>query len=108
MQGSLVNCAEIACAPSRATVKSPPAWRWIESFAQPKFAMSMSLTVFSFAMLGRLSGFEDRAHRAWERTTKYYENVRVALEVQARLKEWADEQDRICNLNQPKECVPCK
>lgn len=119
---------EVTHGPSRAIVKSSWARRqlgawfgaWIEPILQPRFAMSMALTVLSFAMLGRLSGIEvrqlkpsdldpvkvwmaveDRAHRAWERTMKYYENVRVVFEIQARLKEWTDEQAESGNGQNP-------
>jgi anti-sigma factor RsiW len=115
---------EVAHGPSRAIVKSSWARRWfgkwIEPVLQPRFAMSMALTVLSFAMLGRLSGIEvrqlkpsdldpvkvwmaveDRAHRAWERTMKYYENVRVVFEIQARLREWTDEQADSGNRQNP-------
>lgn len=106
---------EITSGPSRAAVK--PSWvrrvfgKWLEPVLQPRFAMGMAMTVLSFAMLGRFSGIqvrqltpsdldpvkilmaaEDRAHRAWERTVKYYESLRLVFEIQTRLKEWTDEQ----------------
>jgi len=64
------------------------------------------------AMLGRLSGIEvrqlspadldpvkvwmaaeDRVHRTWERSVKYYENLRLVFEIQTQLKEWTDQAD---------------
>ena len=38
---------------------------------------------------------EDRVQRTWERTVKYYENLRVVFEIQTQLKEWTDEQPTI-------------
>jgi hypothetical protein len=74
---------------------------------QPRFAMGMAMTILSFSMLGRLAGVEvrqlktsdlqpakvwaavdDKAHRAWARAVKYYENLRLVYEVQTRLQEW--------------------
>jgi anti-sigma factor RsiW len=105
---------EISSGPSRAQVK--PSWtrrifgRWLEPILQPRYAMGMAMTVLSFAMLGRFTGIhrqltaadldpvkiwmatEDRAQRVWERSVKYYENLRVVFEIQTQLKEWTDEQ----------------
>jgi anti-sigma factor RsiW len=107
---------EVTVGPSRAVVK--PSWtrrifgKWLEPVLQPKFAMGMAMTVLSFAMLGRFSGIEvrqlkpsdldpvkvwtaaeDRVHRTWERTVKYYENLRVVYEIQTQLREWTDQAD---------------
>lgn len=106
---------EITDGPSRAQVK--PGWvrrifgKWLEPVLQPRYAMGMAMTILSFAMLGRFSGIEvrhltladldpvkvysaaeDRAQRTWERTVKYYENLRVVFEIQTQLKEWTDQQ----------------
>lgn len=106
---------EITSGPSHAAVK--PSWirrlfgKWLEPILQPRYAMGMAMTVLSFAMLGRLSGIEvrqlspsdldpvkvwmaaeDRVHRTWERSVKYYENLRLVFEIQTQLKEWTDEQ----------------
>jgi anti-sigma factor RsiW len=106
---------EITDGPSRA--HSRPSWsrrvfgRWLEPVFQPRYAMGMAMTILSFAMLGRFSGIEvrqlhpsdldpvkvwmaaeDRVQRTWERTVKYYENLRVVYEIQSQLKEWADQQ----------------
>ena len=72
--------------------------------------MGLAMTILSFAMLGRLSGIEvrqlkpsdldpvkvwaaaeDRVHRGWERTMKYYENLKVVFEIQTRIREWNDQ-----------------
>ncbi|MEO8662709.1 MAG: hypothetical protein ABI693_29885, partial [Bryobacteraceae bacterium] len=36
---------------------------------------------------------DDRAHRTWERTVKYYESLRLVYEIQARLKEWTEQEE---------------
>ena len=80
---------------------------------RPRLVMSMAMTVFSFAMLARLLGMpqrqlqpsdlspanvwaavDDRVTRAWQRTVKFYESIRVVYQIQSRLREWQDEQDR--------------
>jgi anti-sigma factor RsiW len=105
---------EITSGPSHAQVK--PSWirrvfgKWLEPILQPRYAMGMAMTVLSFAMLGRFTGIhrqltasdldpvkiwmatEDRAQRVWERSVKYYENLRVVFEIQTQLKEWTEEQ----------------
>jgi len=89
-----------------------PWWRkrWLEPILQPRYAMGMAMTVLSFSMLARFAGIEprqlkpsdldpvkiwlavdDRAHRAWDKTVKYYENLKLVIEIQARLKEWSDQ-----------------
>ncbi len=99
----------------RSTVK--PSWlhrwfgKWLDPVLQPRFVMGMAMTVLSFAMLGRLSGIEvrqlkpsdldpvkvwmtaeDRLHRAWERTVKHYNSLRLVFQIQAQLNEWSEEQ----------------
>jgi hypothetical protein len=85
--------------------------RWLQPVLQPRFAMSMAMTILSFAMLGRCTGIqvqqikpgdlnpgvlwnnlEDKVLRTWDRTVKYYENLRLVYEVETRLKEMRDEQ----------------
>lgn len=85
---------------------------WLQPILQPRFAMGMAMTIVSFSMLGRFAGIEvrqlkasdltpakvwaatdDRVHRAWERTVKYYESLKLVYEVQSRLKEWTDQQE---------------
>jgi anti-sigma factor RsiW len=107
---------EISDGPSRSEVK--PGWirrifgSWLQPVLQPRFTMGLAMTILSFAMLGRLSGIEvrqlkpsdldpvkvwaaaeDRVHRTWERTMKYYENLRVVFEIQTKLREWTDQAD---------------
>jgi hypothetical protein len=111
---------EMTSGPSRAAVKPSLARRlfgklfgsWGERVLQPKFTMSIAMTILSFAMLGRFSGIEvrqlrpsdlnpvkvwaaveDHMQRTWERTVKYYENLRVVYEIQTQLKDWTDQAD---------------
>ena len=82
--------------------------RFFEPLLQPRFAMGMAMTILSFSMLGRFSGIqvrqlrasdlepakvwaalEDKAYRAWERSKKYYESLRVVYEIQQTLNEWS-------------------
>lgn len=88
---------------------------WLQPVLQPRLAMGMAMTILSFSMLGRFAGIEvrelkpadlqpaavwssidDRVHRSWARAVKYYENLRLVYEVQARLQEWTkqEEEDR--------------
>jgi hypothetical protein len=110
---------EIHSGSSRAVIK--PSWarrsfgkffgRWLAPVFEPRLAMGMAMTVLSFAMLGRLTGIEirqlrpsdvnpvkiwtaaeDRAQRAWARSVKYYESLKVVYEVETQLKEWTAEE----------------
>jgi hypothetical protein len=93
----------------------PSWWRrlfggWVESVLQPRYAMGMAMTILSFSMLARFTGIEprqlnpqdldpvkiwqlidDRTHRIWDRAVKYYDNLRLVIEVQSQLKEWTDQ-----------------
>ncbi len=86
---------------------------------QPKYAMGMAMTVLSIAMLARYvapvrqlkaedlrpttiwAGLEDRAIRAWGRTVKFYENLKVVYQIQTTLREWQqqDEEQRPAQKN---------
>jgi len=106
---------EITAGPSRAVVKPSLARRlfgkWLEPILEPRYAMSMAMTVLSLAMFMKVAGIsprqltaddldpvkiwtatEDRATRLWERGMKYYESLRVVFEIQSRLKEWTEDQ----------------
>jgi anti-sigma factor RsiW len=86
--------------------------RWLQPVLQPRMAMGMAMTILSFAMLGRCTGLqmqqirasdlspgalwnnlEDKLYRSWDRTVKYYENLRLVYEVETRLKELREQQD---------------
>ena len=106
---------EITSGPSRAVVKPSLARRlfgkWLEPVFEPRYAMSMAMTLLSFAMLFHFTGIsprqlttadldpvkvwataENRVARVWERGVKYYENLRLVFEIRSQLAEWTDEQ----------------
>jgi len=89
-----------------------PPWRhqgkgWLKrtfhAVLQPKFAMSMALTVLSLSMmLPKMrqlepsdlapaqiwAGLEDRGYRIWARTMKFYDNLKFVYQIQTTLREW--------------------
>jgi len=93
----------------------PSWWRrlfggWFQGVLQPRYVMGMAMTILSFSMLARFAhipdrplrpadldpvktwqAVDDRAHRIWDRTMKYYDNLRLVIEIQSRLKEWTDQ-----------------
>jgi hypothetical protein len=81
-------------------------------FLQPRFVMGMAMTMLSFSMVARIMGvpqrpptmadfeparvwasLDDKLHRGWDRAVKYYENLRLVYEIQARLQEWSREEE---------------
>jgi hypothetical protein len=90
-------------------------WRnwfgWVHGFLQPRYVMGMAMTVLSFSMVARFAhidarqlrpsdldpvkiwaGIDDSTHRVWDRAVKYYDNLRLVIEIQSRLKEWTDQE----------------
>lgn len=95
-----------------------------EPLLQPRYAMGMAMTVLSFSMIARFAGIDvrqlkpadldpakvyrtvdNRVHRNWDRAMKYYDNLRWVLELQARFKEWT-EQEQELQRNQPSANPP--
>lgn len=93
---------------------------WFQPVLQPRFAMSMAMTILSLAMVERCTGIrtqqikpedlnpavlwnnlEDQAYRTWDRTVKYYENLRFVYEVETALKEIREQQDAAPALQSP-------
>jgi anti-sigma factor RsiW len=120
---------EVTAGPSRAVIKPSLVRRlfgkWLEPVLQPRVAMSMALTILSFAIIGRsthvrqltpsdldpvkvFTAAEDRVVRWYNRGVKYYESMRVVYEIQTRLKEWAEEQPAqpAPQTNTPPQQVP--
>jgi len=83
---------------------------WVNTVLSPRYAMGMAMTVLSFSMIAKFAHIEprkltqadldpvkiwavvdDRAHRSWDRAVKYYDNLRLVIEIQSRLKEWTDQ-----------------
>ncbi|HZS50532.1 MAG TPA: zf-HC2 domain-containing protein [Bryobacterales bacterium] len=80
-------------------------WRsWLHPLLQPRYAMSMAMTIISLSMLYRITGapirqleasdlspvaiwyrIDDSAHRIWNRGVKLYQNARFVYEI---VEEW--------------------
>jgi Putative zinc-finger len=75
----------------------------VHPLLQPRFAMGMALTVLSFAMImpkmrqfqpADLSpamvwtSIEGRVDRLWQRTEKFYDNLKFIYQIRATLREW--------------------
>jgi hypothetical protein len=84
---------------------------WVHGILQPRYVMGMAMTVLSISMIAKFAHIEprqlrpsdldpvkiwasidDRTHRIWDRTVKYYDNLRLVIEIQSRLKEWTDQE----------------
>jgi hypothetical protein len=81
-----------------------------QTVLQPRYVMGMAMTILSFSMLARFAhieprqlrpsdldpvkvwqGIDDRSHRIYDRTMKYYDNLKLVIEIQSRLKDWSDQ-----------------
>jgi hypothetical protein len=77
--------------------------RIVHPLLAPRFAMGMALTVLSFAMIMPKmrqfqptdlspavvwAGIEGRVERIWERTEKFYDNLKFVYQIRATLREW--------------------
>ncbi len=86
--------------------------KWVRPALQPRLAMSMAMTILSFAMLERCtgvqvqrirpadlspvrvwSGLEDKALRVRDQAVKYYDNLRIVYEVESHLKDLQEAQN---------------
>jgi len=93
---------------------------WVQSVLQPRYVMGMAMTILSFSMLARFAhipdrplrpadldpvkawqAIDDRGHRIWDHAMKYYDNLRLVIEIQSRLKEWTD-QDQVADSSAQK------
>jgi hypothetical protein len=93
----------------KAPVKGTGLWgklsKLVAPMVQPRFAMGMAMTILSFSILSRFvpmqqlkaadlrpaevwASLDDRAHRAWARSVKYYENLKVVYQIQTLLRDW--------------------
>lgn len=91
-----------------------------QSVLQPRYVMGMAMTILSFSMLARFAhieprqlrpadldpvkvwqGIDDRSHRIWDRSMKYYDNLKLVIEVQSRLKEFTAADDAAAGAAQP-------
>jgi len=83
---------------------------FVQGWLQPRYVMGMAMTILSFSMLARFAhieprqlrpsdldpvkvwqGIDDHSHRVYDRAMKYYDNLRLVIEIQSRLKEWTDQ-----------------
>jgi anti-sigma-K factor RskA len=102
---------------------------WLENLLapalQPRLVMGMALTILSFSMMARCAGIspreltaadmnprkiwasiDDRVHRAWGRSVKFYEDIKFVYEIQSRLRDWSEQQEeeeRNASKNRPVE-----
>lgn len=85
--------------------------RLLHPVLQPRFAMGMAMTILSFAMLARYvaparqlrpsdlapakvwAGVEDGVYRAWQRTVKFYESIKLVYQIQSKLRELQQQQE---------------
>ncbi len=83
---------------------------FFQGWLQPRYVMGMAMTILSFSMLARFAhieprqlrpsdldpvkvwqGIDDHSHRVYDRAMKYYDNLRLVIEIQSRLREWTDD-----------------
>ena len=91
---------------------------WVNNLLSPRYAMGMAMTVLSFSMIAKFAhieprkltqadldpvkiwaGIDDRTHRAWDRAVKYYDNLRLVIEIQSRIKDWTDDSSQAATTN---------
>jgi len=91
---------------------------WVNTLLSPRYAMGMAMTVLSFSMIAKFAHIEprkltqadldpvkiwasidDRAHRTWDRAVKYYDNLRLVIEIQSRIKYWTDDSSQATKTN---------
>ena len=106
----------MSCPPGGLHTEKRSWWRrlfggWVHGILQPRYVMGMAMTVLSFSMIAKFAhieprqlrpsdldpvkiwaGIDDRTHRMWDRAMKYYDNLRLVIEIQSRLKEWTDQE----------------
>jgi anti-sigma factor RsiW len=87
--------------------------RLFQPLLQPRMVMGLSLTILFFGMMARCAGIpgrrlspadldpahvwaglEDKVQRGWERSVKFYENLRFVYQIQSRLREWREQQEQ--------------
>jgi len=87
---------------------------WLQPVLQPRFAMGFAMTILSFSLLGRFAGIsprqitlddlrpakvwesvDDKVYRGWQRTVKFYENLRFVYEIQTQLREWRQKEQEL-------------
>jgi hypothetical protein len=84
--------------------------RVVSPFLQPRLVMGMAMSVLSLSLMFHtvrqlkpsdlepskvLAGIEDRATRAWARTVKFYDNLKVVYQVESLLHEWQQQDEEL-------------
>jgi hypothetical protein len=86
---------------------------WCRPVLQPKFVMGAAMTILSFSIFSQLApvrqlrasdlepkavwrGLENRVLDAWDRSVKFYDNLKFVYQIQTTLREWQqqDEEQR--------------
>ena len=85
--------------------------KWFAPMLRPKLVMGAAMTILSLSMLTRYvapmrqikpsdlkpssvwATIDDKAHLAWARTVKYYENLKVVYQIQSLLRDWQQQGD---------------
>ena len=93
--------------------------RWFGPVLRPKFVMGAAMTILSLSMLTKYvapmrqvkasdlkpsslwATIDDKAHMAWARTVKYYENLKVVYEIKTMLSDWQQQADEQQAANPP-------
>jgi hypothetical protein len=81
---------------------------WFRPVLQPKFVMGAAMTILSFSIFSQLGpvrqlrasdlepkavwmGLENRVMDAWDRTVKFYDNLKFVYQIQTTLREWQEQ-----------------
>ncbi len=95
---------------------------WFRPILQPRFVMGAAMTILSFSLFWQSGpvrqlrktdlepkavwiGLENRAMDAWDRTVKFYDNLKFVYQIQTTLREWQEqdqEQRPVIRQNSPK------
>jgi hypothetical protein len=104
---------------------------WIQPVLQPRFAMGFAMTILSFSLLARFAGIsprqmtlddlkpvhiwrrlDDQMYRGYQRTVKFYQNLRLVYEVQTQLREWTQKEQelrgRATSADEPQATPPAR
>ncbi len=107
--------------------------RWLRGLfhplLQPRLAMGMAMTILFVSMLAQFvapvrhleaadlapakvwAALDDLIYRTWQRTVKFYENIRFIYQIQTRLREWQrqqDEEERLAAPEQDQRRLPAR
>lgn len=96
--------------------------RWLQLLVQPRYAMSMAMTILSFSMLYRVAGVQvkqleaadlnpaaiwyrvdDQAHRVWNRGMKFYQNARFIYEIVQQWRAFQAEEEQAPEMDRSRQ-----